>query len=162
MAGCKDMPGATLCGLGNDLRPWRPCNGCLSDAAACQYAHANTDAAATADHGALCGTGGPGLAPIAAHRGQDLTNSLGPSLCARSGAFTAPHESRLNSRWDLLRFPNADLARLRHQEETEDEADRWDENWIEQRIPQAAGCRERGGRDERHQPAAPAVPDVIG
>src|SRR5690348_4478706 len=62
----------------------------------------------------------------------------------------------------LYRFPDADFARLRHQDEGEHEAHRGNRNRVDQRVADAAGGCKSCRSDERHQSAAPAVADVIG
>ena len=76
------------------------------------------------------------------------------------GPTRAPHQLRLlGSRFRL--FPDAYVPRFRHQPEAKDQAHRRDEDRIEQRVPEATGCRECRRGDERHQPAAPAIADMI-
>src|SRR5207249_12103398 len=58
-------------------------------------------------------------------------------------------------------LPNAVLARLRHEEEGKHEAHRRHRNRIDQRVAEVARGREGRRSDERHQPATPAVADVI-
>src|SRR5215475_11966566 len=76
------------------------------------------------------------------------------------GPTRAPHQLRLlGSRFRL--FPDADVPCFRHQPEAEEEAHQRNKDRIEQRVKEAAGrCESRRG-DERHQPAAPAIADVI-
>src|SRR5258708_14704761 len=68
---------------------------------------------------------------------------------------------RRELRPSFLRFPDAHLARLRHEEEGKHEAHRRHRNRIDQCAAEAACGREGRRSDERHHPAAPAVPDVI-
>src|SRR5262249_20443588 len=79
-----------------------------------------------------------------------------------AGLHTSPAPILLlGSRFRLFRLPDANVPRFRHQPEAKDEAHQRNEDRIEQRVKEAAGRRERRRGDERHQPAAPAVADVI-
>src|SRR5262245_5930087 len=81
---------------------------------------------------------------------------------SRAGPHTGPAPIRLSgSRFRLFRLPDADVPRFRHQPEAKDETYQRNEDRIEQRVKEAAGRCERRRGDERHQPAAPAVADVI-
>src|SRR5437773_1874655 len=83
---------------------------------------------------------------------------------ASRAGFRAPVGARLSTQKlgsGFLRFPDTHLARFRHEEEAKHEAHRRYRNRIDQRVAEAARGLKGGGSDERYQPAAPAVADVI-
>src|ERR1700745_174603 len=63
-------------------------------------------------------------------------------------------------RTDVL--PDAGVSCLRHQKDTEHETDGGHHDRKEERVAEAVSRLERRGGDERHQPTAPAIADVIG
>src|SRR4029453_11083531 len=82
------------------------------------------------------------------------------------GARTAPPDptklraSRLGLR--LLGFPDTDVARLRHDEQTDDETHRRNHDGANKSIPAAPARQKSGGGDERHEAPAPALRVVVG
>src|ERR1041385_1772492 len=85
---------------------------------------------------------------------------LRPYFSAPSGSLTRVRFSAPRAGPHLRRLPDFDLARLGHQEQTENERDRGHDDRIDQR--RADPCFQiRGGRDDWDQATTPPVPDVI-
>src|SRR5947209_2855427 len=98
----------------------------------------------------------------------ELVEIADAALCCGSAGIFNLIEPRAGAY--LRRLPDADLARLRHQEQAEQERHCRYDDGIDQGVPQALRHGEprvlrghvRRGRDDGHQSAAPAVADVIG